>query len=76
MMVGYERRMEVRQDLTRYETVKLIQEWMATRKPKTRTSSARWSMTSSPDDPCWLLDPPTDLGPGLLDRVGCSHAVC
>jgi hypothetical protein len=26
-----ERRMEVRQDLTRYETVKLIQEWMATR---------------------------------------------
>jgi hypothetical protein len=62
--------------LTRYETVKLIQEWMATREAQGAYIVGQMEHDVFPDDPCWLLDPPTDLGPGLLDRVGCSHAVC
>jgi hypothetical protein len=62
--------------MTREETVKLIQEWMATQEAQDAYVVGQMEHDVFPDDSGWLLGPPTDPGPGLLDRMGCSHAVC
>ena len=71
-----ERRMKSFPDLTRDETVKLIQEWMASQEGRDAFVVMIMEEDAWPDDPRWLLGPPTDPGPGLLGRMGCSHAVC